>query len=296
MDWRNVPSLAALRAFEAAVRTGSLTAAARELNVTHAAIAQHVRTLEDHLAASLLVRSGRKMEPTVAGQTLAIALSDGFGTVIAGVRAVTDTGEDRALTMTMTPSFAENWLMPRLGHLWSSHPDITVSITPSIALCDLRREGFDLGIRYGTGPWPGVQSQFLMPADYIVVAAPSLLGGRQARSIADLQDLPWIFASNIRESRKWAEDNGLDLRCCQINEVPTTPLAMAAVRAGVGVSILSRALLGPDLAGGRVVPILTVPPDASGYHIVTHAQVPSEKLRRLIKWIKDQVKTDVNAA
>ena len=86
MDWRDIPSLPALRAFEVAARAGSFSDAARKLNVTHAAIAQHVRSLETHLATPLLNRSVKGMALTDAGARLAADLSDGFAQVIQGVR------------------------------------------------------------------------------------------------------------------------------------------------------------------------------------------------------------------
>ena len=193
MDWRDIPSLAALRAFEAAARTGSLTKAASELNVTHAAIAQHVRTVEDTVGAPLLTRAGRGMALTDKGAQLAAPLSDSIAQIIAAVRQVSNEAQNAPLAVTVTPSFAENWLMPRLGAFWAMHPEITLSVTPSNAIVDLRRDGYDMAIRYGMGKWPGLDASFLVSGDFIVVAAPSLLGDRKACTVADLQDFPWLF-------------------------------------------------------------------------------------------------------
>ena len=290
MDWRDIPSLPALRAVEAAARTGSFSAAARELNVTHAAVAQHVRTVEDHLGVTLLVRAGRGMELTPAGVALAAQLSDGFGAIIAGVRSVTADAEDRPLAMTVTPSFAENWLMPRLGHFWTAHPDITLSITPSYDVLDLRRDGYDIGIRYGYGEWPGVVAEFLVSADYVVLASPTLLADRKPTSLQDLQDLPWLFATSYTEARKWAVENGLDMRCCQVKEFATMAMVVAAVRAGVGLSIISRPLVEADIAAGTLVPLFEIERKGLGYHIVTHASVPSKRLRTVMGWLREQGK------
>lgn len=115
MDWRPIPSLSALRAFEAMARLGGLSAAARELNVTHAAIAQHIRYLEDFLTVKLAYRDGRGMRLTPSGSALSKALQDGFKTIAGGIRSVKVDHEARPLQITLTPGFAENWLMPRLG-------------------------------------------------------------------------------------------------------------------------------------------------------------------------------------
>ena len=174
MNWRDVPSLAALRAFNAAARAGSFSQAARELNVTHAAIAQHVRAVEAELGMSLLVRQGRGVVLTEAGARLADSLADGFGQIIAGVKAVRADVDSRPLSITATHNFVESLLMPRISQFWAKHPEIALSIVPSNKLVDLRRDGFDLGIRYGDGQWPGLETTHLLAADYTVVAAPGV--------------------------------------------------------------------------------------------------------------------------
>ena len=286
MDWRDIPSLAALRAFEAAARTGSLSKAAAELNVTHAAIAQHVRSVEDIVGASLMSRSGRGMALTDKGAQLAGPLSDGMGQIISAVRQVSHDAQNAPLAVTVTPSFAENWLMPRLGEFWAAHPEVTLSVTPNNALSDLRRDGFDMAIRYGLGDWPGLEAQFLVSADYIVAAAPSLLGDRKATNISDLQDVPWLFENVHQVHRRWAEENGLDLRCCQIQEFATLSMVMSALRAGVGASVISRALIADDIASGRLIAVQEVPRKGLGYYIVTRPGVQSTKLKTFIKWLK----------
>ncbi len=286
MDWRSVPSLPALRAVEAAGRTGSLSRAAAELNVTHAAIAQHLRTVEDFMGCSLMIRDGRGMALTAHGAQLLPALTEGFGQVIGGVRDVMADAADAPLSITVTPSFAENWLMPRMGGFWSAHPDITVSVTPTMAISDLRRDGFDMAVRYGRGDWPGVDATLLAPADYVVVAAPSILQGRDHKTLEDMSDLPWLFESAHRETRMWAMSEGLDPACCQTKELATMSMVLAATRAGAGVSIMSKALVMDDVTAGRLVSVIEVPQSGLGYFIVTRPGVLSPRLKLFISWLK----------
>ena len=288
MDWRDIPSLAALRAFEAAARHGSLTAAARELNVTHAAIAQHVRTVEAHLETALLVRQGRGMALTDAGAALAADLADGFGRIVSGVRAVTAAAEGRPLSVTVTTTFAESWLMPRLAGFWAAHPDVPLSITPGNAVSDLRRDGFDLGIRYGRGSWPGLTAEFLVSADYRIVAAPALIAGRATGSLDAVADLPWLFETVHREPRRWAEANGLDLSRVRSEVFATLGMVLAAVRGGAGVSILSHAIVEDDIHAGRLVSILDVGDTGLGYHIVRGPGPMSPAARAFVAWLRTQ--------
>lgn len=290
MDWRDIPSLAALRAFEAAARAGSFSAAAQELNVTHAAIAQHVRAVEAHLGLSLLVREGRGMALTDSGAQLAAALAEGFGQIVTGVRAIRDTAEARPLAISVTPTFAENWLMPRFSDFWIKHPGFDLAITPSMAVVDLRRDGYDMAIRYGDGDWPGVEAVHLISADYTVVAAPELLVGREVTRFADLYDLPWFFETIHREPRRWAEASGLDPTCFQIRELATLTMLLSLVRAGAGVTVVSSALVRDDLAAGRLVAVMQETQDRTGYYIVHPPGVLPDRVKILKKWLLQAAK------
>ena len=285
MNWQEVPSLAALRAFEALARHGTLTAAAASLNVTHAAIAQHVRTLEAHLGVTLAQRTGRGMTLTSDGKDLAAALTEGFGVIHAGVQAITASKEDKPLNIATTPSFAENWLLPRLSEFWAAHPDIMLSITPSSTVVDLRRDPVDLAIRYGRGVWAGTTSTFLVTADYVVVAAPSVLNGRCPTNITDMNDLPWVFETVHQEPQRWAVENGLDLACCNLKTFETLNMALSGLRAGIGVSVVARALVERDLANGTLVEVAAVPPTGVGYHIVEHPDRTSARTKTFKKWL-----------
>ncbi len=285
MDWRDVPSLAALRAFEAAARNASLSAAARELNVTHAAVAQHVRTVEAHLGVSLLVREGRQMALTDQGRALAMSLADGFGQIIAGVRAVTKDDEARPLVISVTPSFAENWLMPRLAQFWTAHPEISLSITPDTRLVDLQRDRFDMAIRYGDGNWPGLEVQHLTPAGLAVVATPALLEGCEKPTLDDVAKLPWLFEVIDGEYRKWTTEQGLDLSQCQINEVATLGMLLSAVRAGAGVSAVPSALVRDDIASGRLLAIAEADESGLDYYLVHRRGVVPDRLKTFKKWL-----------
>ncbi len=292
MIWNDIPTLASLRAFEAAARLGSLTAAAAELNVTHAAVAQHVRSVEAHLQTSLMVREGRGMALTEAGARLAGDLGEGFARIVAGVHALQDTAKRRPLAVTVTPSFAENWLMPRLPDFWRQFPDLMVSLTPSVGLSDLRRDGLDLGVRFGNGDWPGLEARLLLPADFSIVAAPSLIGGTTPSSMAEVADLPWVFDDLHRETQTLAKSAGLNIADANVRTVPSGGLAMAAVRSGAAISILSRALIGQDVKDGRMVRLLDIDRPGVGYWIVHPKGTVTANAKTFMRWLKGQARQD----
>jgi|LULQ01.1.fsa_nt_gb LysR family glycine cleavage system transcriptional activator len=286
MDWSRLPSLAALRAFDALARHGSHSAAARELNVTHAAVAQHLRKLEDHFGESLAARDGHQMRLTETGAELAVALAEGFDRISEGVTTILDRSTIRPVTVTMTPSFAESWLIPRLGRFWSEHPDIELRLVPSMTLSDLRRDGIDVAIRFGDGDWPGVDVEPLDVSRFVVIAAPGYTKARRLEDLRDLSQWDWYFSEAAREQRIWGAAVGVDFAKVGATEMPNNSMVLSAVRNGLGLSIQSRALVEPDLSSGQLVSLHEGDAAGLGYHIVTRPTVLSPGARTFRTWLR----------
>src|SRR4051812_21347172 len=137
-----LPSLNALLAFEAAARLGSFTLAARELHVTQSAISHQVRTLEDELGLRLFDRLARALRPTRAGKRLAKASTEALD-VIRCALAELQTGHRRTLVVSVLPSFAAHWLLPRLHPFHQAHPsvDLRLHSTPPPPALQTREGG-----------------------------------------------------------------------------------------------------------------------------------------------------------
>lgn len=288
MDWRNLPSLAALRAFEAAARHGSFTKAAAELNVTHAAIAQHVRALEAEFAEPLIVRQGRGVVATRHGQSLAEQLTAGFSVIADSVADLRAIAEDRPLNITLTPAFAANWLMPRIGDFWTKHPDILLNISPNTGLVDLRTDGYDIGLRFGDGNWPGLQSELLTDGDFWVVAQPKLLEGRRLNCLPDVVDLPWIMESQMMERRAVVEREGVCFDDIDVSLMSTNGLVMSAAKAGLGVTIQPKSLVESEVEAGGLQLVCALNQEGIGYHIVTVPGREPKGLRVFVKWLRSK--------
>ena len=198
MDWRSLPPLSALRAFAAFAQTGNVVAAGDVLGVSHAAISQQLRVLENHLNAALLDRSGRALRLTQEGEQLASALRGGFALMGEGVAAVTGARDARPLHISVTPTFAASWLMPRLAGFRAEHPDIDLMIDPTADVVTLGADGIDVAIRFGRGGWLGVEATLLWQSSMVVVGAPALVGGTAYADLDALSKFPWWRSSGIR--------------------------------------------------------------------------------------------------
>ncbi len=285
MDWRKIPSLAALRAFEAAARCQSFSSAARELNVTPAAVAHHVRGLEADFSESLIVRKGRGVAVTTSGQILAEHLQSGFATIAEGVDLLRSQRENRPLNVAVTPAFAANWLMPRIGAFWTKHPDVSLNINPSTNLVDLRKDGFDMAIRYGDGQWPNVISEILTDGDFWVVARPDLIGDRKVRCLPDVVDLPWVMESTMLERRNIVEREGVDFEKIDLTLLNTNGLVLSAVASGLGVTLQPKSLVERQVEVGELAKICEVNQDGLGYYIVVQPDRNPPGLRAFQKWL-----------
>lgn len=283
MDWKNIPSLAALRAYEATARCGSYTRAAKELNVTDAALRQHIRTLETFFETSLVERTGRGISVTATGAELGSGLSGGFTEIQRTIEHLLTSHVDRPVRIALTPAFAENWLIPRLPEFWNLHPDIEVDLTPSIKSVDLGSGDFDLAIRYGSGDWPGSNAQMVASAQYTVVVAPSL-SQTAVSDIRDLKNATWLFEESRTEHRNWATAHGLNFEAKQNRFYSSNTFVLSSARAGLGYSLQSLALVETDLATGALISVFNEPDAKLGYYLL-HQQKLRKSTQHFANWI-----------
>src|SRR5690349_8962190 len=144
-----VPPMQALRAFEAVARTGSLTKAAEALSVTHGAISHQIKALEDLVGVPLIERAGRGIRVTGDGERLATRIRASLADIADALREARERNDPRQLRVSVTPSFAARWLLPRLGRFLARHRDIDLDVRSNIALVDFQRDDIDVAIRYG---------------------------------------------------------------------------------------------------------------------------------------------------
>ena len=207
----HLPPFAALRAFEAAARHLNFSRAAEELHLTHGAISHQMKSLEAGLGVALFRREGRRMLLTDAGQLFASSIRDALGDLAAAVAAVAAPRDQHVLTLSVLPSFASLWLIPRLASFHAAHPEIDVNIRASLALAEFGGDGVDIAIRIGRGGWPGVVAEKLFDEEVFPVASPRLRGGALPLKPSELAASSCCAASvspGRRGSRPWVSISG----------------------------------------------------------------------------------------
>ncbi|WP_149588494.1 LysR family transcriptional regulator [Tabrizicola flagellatus] len=287
IDWRSIPSLTALRAFAATAELRNFSQAARVLNVTHAAVAQQVRALEEALGRPLVQREGRGVSLTADGEQLAAALAEGFGAIQRGIETMKAGEADRPVRITLTAVFAAQWLMPRLRDFWQRHPEIGLSLHPDSKVVDLHRERMDLGIRYGNGDWPGVETEYLTSARLVIAGAPSLIGDRNP-SVAEMAKMDWILSRNWAEQDAYLRQLGLDPERLERTDISNEELALAAARQGLGLVVEGMALIESDVAEGRLRIVHESHQKLPAYFVVTLPGPKRAAARAFLKWLKSQ--------
>lgn len=285
MDWHNIPSLSSLRAFEATARLKSFSKAARELNVTHAAIAQHVRNLESYFSEPLVTRAGRGMATTPKGSDFAESLKSGLSIIASGVEDLQTHSETRPVNISLTPTFASNWLMPRMGSFWTNHPDITVNLSPNNQVVDLSTGETDMAICFGKGGWTGLDVIPLVKDRFVVVAGHGFMKDRIITCLDEAQNLPWFFQSIMYERRLLVENEGLDLTQAKITMLETNELVLSAVKANAGLSLQPYALVEQAISEGTLQKICALKDHGMGYYIVTKKDRETRSLQVFKKWL-----------
>ena len=283
MERRRLPPLNALRAFEAAARHLNFSRAADELAVTPGAVSQQIQNLEDYIGAALFKRTPKGLLLTDGAQTALPALREAFDRLAEAAALLTAGYDGRRLTVSVAPSFAAKWLMPRLGSFEEAHPEVDVWISAGMELVDFNAGEVDVAIRYGTGRYPGLEVVRLMAETVIPVAAPALLEQTPLRSEADLADHTLLHDGSpdadpsCPDWPMWLAARGqrqIDgARGPRYNQ---SSLVIEAAVNGRGVALAKRTLAQADLDAGRLVAPL---PGATEVDFAYHLVFPKAKAR-----------------
>ncbi|AWM87199.1 transcriptional regulator GcvA [Microvirga sp. 17 mud 1-3] len=294
-----LPPMSAVRVFEAAARHQSFTRAAEELGMTQAAVSYQIRMLEDRIGAPLFTRHARHVGLTAKGKQLVPAVTEAFGLLRAAFEGL-DEAVQATLSITTLTTVAANWLVPRLGRFQQLHPGIAVQIDINQQIVDFSKHDFDLGIRSGTGNWPGLEAHLLFPNQFTPVCSPDLARRACLREPEDLLQLPLIAPSD-----PWWQDwfTAAGVSCVDLSSRPDFSLGaqqfegMAAM-AGQGVALINPFFFRADLAAGRLVqPFdLVVTAERSYWVVYPKARRRAPKIQAFRDWLMSEVASDAERA
>ena len=286
---RQLPSLNALKAFEAAGRLGSFTAAAHELNVTQTAISRLVRLLEARLGYGLFRRRANALTLSERGAALLPGVTAAFDDLARHCARVAQLETQSVLTLATGPSFAMRWLIPRLARFQTAHPGIEVRLVTASGLANGTgsfSEEWTCAIRIGAGQWPGLQGVKLFDADLFPVCAPKLARSLRKKSELDPAALLRV-GSSPQDWPIWLKAAGIKGVTARGPRFDYDAFALQAAIDGMGLAIAHRPYVADDLAAGRLVaPFPTVAARGEGWYLVQRAGMEAhESLAQFRAWL-----------
>jgi LysR family transcriptional regulator, glycine cleavage system transcriptional activator len=282
--------LRAIAVFHAAARAGSVSRAAQELGVTPSAVSQQIAALEVHLGTSLMVKAGRRVALTEAGERYFEMIAENIDRISNATQNVRGFLSSRSLIVRATPSLASKWILPRLGRLLDANPDLDVRIDATNEPTDFSREGVDVEIRHGEGNWPGLFVEGIAEERFVPVCAPTLCAPATLEP-PDLQRYRLIHS--VKSQMQW--------RCWFAATGVTAPatgrrvlfdrshMAIDAAASGIGIALESDLMMWRELRDGLLVCPVRHPPPAA--RVTQWLVCPPDRLRRrrvraFLEWVR----------
>lgn len=289
--------LKALAVLETVLRTGSFSRAAEQLFITQSAVSQHIKQLEGELGL-LFERTPRQLKPTTRAERLRPYLSQGFAQLNEGWRQLRCQDEERVVTVTLLPSFASRWLLPRLPSFSRCCPEVELRLSMNDQLQDLQTSAIDLAIRFGPGHYPGLQVTHLMDDELFPVASPALLAVQGTpQSPAELERFV-LLKDNSLESFNWSSW----LRLAGVaNFQPRHNLTISdsaqvvnMALAGQGIALARRSLVASELQNGTLRQLfeMVLPCPYAYYLLQSPHRASRPAVQCFVRWLQQAIAED----
>jgi LysR family transcriptional regulator, glycine cleavage system transcriptional activator len=286
--------LPALGAFEAAARHLNFARAGEELHLTASAVSHHVRRLEELLGVILFRRQARGVALTPEGQLLADATGGALGDLNTAFSLLQASREEPRVRMSVLPSLARTWLVPRLGRFSAAHPQIRLVVDADRTAARFEDGGPDFALRYGRGHWPGLVARFLMDDVLFPVASPHLPGVERVRTPADVAGLPLVDDVSPRWSEWFREAGVRGLRPEAAHTFSDSAHGLDAAAAGLGAVLARQRLATAHLADGRLIrlPGPSVSLGLAYYLVYPPSRVPGAAAQTFIAWLEREARAE----
>ncbi len=270
---RQLPSLNAVRAFEAAARRGNFKQAADELNVTPSAISHQVRGLEEHFGTRLFHREGRRVRLTRGAEDFLRSVTQALDQISAASQRMMRRPQGSLLNIAVAPTFANGWLVPRMSLFQAEHPELEIRISTATRMTDFTGTDLDLAIAYSPGEIPAeVSAVWLMAEHCVPVCSPSY--AREHGPLERPEDVAGCTLLHalprMGQWRNWLKVAGVeDVDGERGPKFQSTPLALEAAESGLGIAIANREFVEERVRRGRLVtPLRIEVPSESGYYLL----------------------------
>ncbi|XTZ39207.1 glycine cleavage system transcriptional regulator GcvA [Salmonella enterica] len=285
---KRLPPLNALRVFDAAARHLSFTRAADELFVTQAAVSHQIKSLEDFLGLKLFRRRNRSLLLTEEGQSYFQDIKEIFSQLNEATRKLQARSAKGALTVSLLPSFAIQWLVPRLSSFNSAYPGIDVRIQAVDREEDKLADDVDVAIFYGRGNWPGLRVEKLYAEYLLPVCSPLLLTGeRPLKNPEDLAHHTLLHDASRRDWQTYTRQLGLNLNVQQGPIFSHSSMVLQAAIHGQGIALANNVMAQSEIEAGRLVcPFNDVLVSKNAFYLVCHdSQAELGKIAAFRQWI-----------
>lgn len=286
---RKLPPLNALKAFEAAARHLSFTKAAEELFVTQAAVSHQVKALEEYLAAKLFVRRNRSLLLTAEGQSYFLDLKEIFDDIVQATARLKQSTEVGSLTISLPPSFAILWFVPRLSRFREAYPEIDVRIRAVDEVDSSLTDDVDVAIYYGSGQWSGLTAYKLHKEYLLPVCSPLLLNSNKPlREPRDLLNHTLLHDETRNAWKDWFKLVGIDKNKGDNGPVFShSNLALKAAVHGQGIALANNVLVKPEIDAGHLIRVFpeALPRDKSFYLVCRDSQAEIGKIATFRNWL-----------
>ncbi len=287
---RRLPSLTALRAFEAAARHESFSKAAEEFHVTHAAISRQIRELETDLKLKLFRRTGRGVKLSEAGDAYARKITRAFDRISEATRELATARGRRDLLISVEVGLASAWLVPRLGRFQARHPDIDIVLDATDALIDFRSSQAEIGIRCGTGRYPNLNAEEIVRLVAFPVAAPALVRSARLQTPEDLGRVTLLHQDSKRWWGNYLAHLGVSAALADAGPMMPSYNAVEAAIGGQGVALADNVTAAAALLDGRLVrPYPTKDAEVAYYFVSPDGRKDSATARSFKEWLYEEM-------
>ena len=284
-----------LKAFEVAASLQNLRAAAEVLHLTHSAVSQQIRVLEDQLGFSLFERVGRRVVLNAAGEALLCSVRVALSALDKGVQtaAAAACGAEQRLRLSVLPSFAQRWLLPRMSRWHARHPEIAIEIDVSQQAVDLQREGFHAALRHGRGPWQGLVSEPLFDAPMPLFPFACPADARRLAGVSAHEYLREPLLGDKEVWQRWFAQAGVHAQVNPVAQFNDMGLMLQAVEQGLGLTLARELLAADAIRDGRLIKLSSVSVEyelGQTYHLVYPPALRDWRpLVALRVWINDEL-------